>query len=110
MNNRTSCFLGRLHEFAQLQLDRKIDFLLSDEFLALPTSQRLRFRMAMADATASLGRHTLAVLRVEGVSLENHLPELFGRFNALERVAAEVGAPSCVGGYDRFAGSLLPNG
>jgi len=99
MDSHISNSLSRLHEFSQLQVDRNIDFLASDQFRRLEAAEQLRFRGALVDVTALLGGFTAAVLKVKASSLESYLVELFDCLAILEAVSKEVGAPVAPGAY-----------
>jgi hypothetical protein len=108
MNHQISYSLSSLHEFAQLQLDRKTDFMVSAQFANLACAEQLHFRGAMADVTASLGRLTAAVFRIDGRRLETHLPELFDRLAALESASKSIGAPTATGAFEMYRKACLP--
>lgn len=110
MDIQFSISLSRLHEFSQLHIDRKTDFLVGERFRRLEAEDQLRFRMALVDATASLGHFTAAVLQVDGRPLQSYLIELFDRFAALEEVSKAVGAPTAPGAFETYRRLCLSDG
>jgi hypothetical protein len=92
-DNLEHLLLARLHEVAQIYIDRVLTFMLSDRFLRLESHLREDLTEALFDVTASLSRHSMAVLAVAECCLQDHLPDLFGRLERLSTICAPLGVP-----------------
>lgn len=94
MTELRSLLLARVQEVAQIYVDRVTWFLLNHASYVLTTYQREKLYSAMCDVTASLGRHTMAVLSVCEVDMDEHLSLLFRRLEVLNASSSSLGGPA----------------
>ena len=86
--------LARTQEMAQIYVDRVVAFIGGAGFQDLQPADKSRLLAEYFNVTASLGRHTFAVLSLNGIEMGEHLPDLFERLQALEAVCLQLGAPT----------------
>lgn len=111
MNNEyKNLLLGTLQADAQMLVDYATMFMTKPAFGELEPALQEAFKDAIYAVTASLGRHTLAVLEANGVSLSRHLQQLFPRLELLASFSKQFGLQYMAGAFERLRQELVKCG